>query len=155
MTRSTQTQNLKSAYPRLLSIGDDDCASPPCHSVSREIRKIRIPGRRYGYGYDPGKTLKLHLPEGYDMGATSTTDLEPLSDHGAPPRVRRIAAAHVAPLRASRHFSARQTREKYVYGFLNPVSHIFIVLKINFRFFMVLLAFSFVALHAVNSRSSG
>ena len=50
---------------------------------------------RYGYGYDPGKTLKLHLPEGYDMGATSTTDLEPLSDHGAPPRVRRIAAAHI------------------------------------------------------------
>ena len=43
----------------------------------------------------PGKTLKLHLPEGYDMGATSTTDLEPLSDHGAPPQVRRIAAAHI------------------------------------------------------------
>ena len=57
----------------------------------------------------PGKTLKLHLPEGYDMGATSTTDLEPLSDHGAPPRVRRIAAAHVALPRASRHFSARET----------------------------------------------
>ena len=35
----------------------------------------------------PGKTLKLHLPEGYDMGATSTTDLEPLSDHGAAARV--------------------------------------------------------------------
>ena len=43
------------------------------------------------------------------MGATSTTDLEPLSDHGAPPQVRRIAAAHVAPPRASRHFSARHT----------------------------------------------
>ena len=44
---------------------------------------------KIGYGYDPGKTLKLHLPEGYDMGATSTTDLEPLSDHGAPPQFRR------------------------------------------------------------------
>ena len=53
--------------------------------------------------------MKLHLPGGYDMGATSTTDLEPLSDHGAPPRARRIAAAHVALPRASRHFSARQT----------------------------------------------
>ena len=56
------------------------------------------------------------------MGATSTTDLEPLSDHGAPPQVRRIAAAHVAPPRASRHFSARQTRVNV--GFLNPVSHV-------------------------------
>ena len=55
------------------------------------------------------------------MGATSTTDLEPLSDHGAPPRVRRIAAAHVAPPRASRHFSARQTRVNV--AFLNPTSH--------------------------------
>ena len=53
----------------------------------------------------PGKTLKFHFPEGYDMGATSTTDLEPLSHHGAPPRARRIAAAHVALPRASRHFS--------------------------------------------------
>ena len=59
-------------------------------------------GRRYGYGYDPEKTLKLYLPEGYDMGATSTTDLEPLSDHGAPPRARRIAAAHVALPQRSR-----------------------------------------------------
>ena len=72
----------------------------------------------------PGKTLKLHLTEGYDMGATSTTDLEPLSDHGAPPRVRRIAAAHVALPRASRHFSAPQT---YVVApFLNPVSHMYV-----------------------------
>ena len=55
------------------------------------------------------------------MGATSTTDLEPLSDHGAPPRVRRIAAAHVAPPRGSRHFSAR--REYVKYAFLNPISH--------------------------------
>ena len=55
------------------------------------------------------------------MGATSTTDLEPLSDHGAPPQVRRIAAAHVAPPRASRHFSARQTRVNV--AFLNPPSH--------------------------------
>ena len=27
--------NLKSAHPRLLSIGDDDCASPPCDSPGR------------------------------------------------------------------------------------------------------------------------
>ena len=70
----------------------------------------------------PGKTLKLHLPEGYDMGATSTTDLEPLSDHGAPPRARRIAAAHVALPRASRHFSARQTYVDVDLTFLNPAS---------------------------------
>ena len=55
------------------------------------------------------------------MSATSTTDLEPLSDHGAPPQVRRITAVHVAPPRASRHFSARQILLKY--GFLNPTSH--------------------------------
>ena len=36
----------------------------------------------------PGKTLKLHLPEGYGMSATSTTKLEPLSDHGTAARVR-------------------------------------------------------------------
>ena len=93
-----------------------------CHPVSlpgdtedtdtRDRIRIRI---------RPGKTLKLHLPEGYDMGATSTTDLEPLSDHGAPPRVRRIAAAHVAPPRASRHFSARQIRVNV--ACLNPPSH--------------------------------
>ena len=93
-----------------------------CHPVSlpgdtedtdtRDRIRIRI---------RPGKTLKLHLPEGYDMGATSTTDLEPLSDHGAPPRARRIAAAHVTLPRASRHFSARQV---YVdASFLNPASH--------------------------------
>ena len=58
------------------------------------------------------------------MGATSTTDLEPLSDHGAPPQVRRIAAAHVAPPRASRHFSARQTRVNV--AFLNPPSHMYV-----------------------------
>ena len=73
----------------------------------------------------PGKTLKLHLPEGYDMGATSTTDLEPLSDHGAPPGVRRIAAALVAPPCASRNFSARlQVVDHFVDNlFLNPASH--------------------------------
>ena len=97
-----------------------------CHPVSlpgdtedtdtRDRIRIRI---------RPGKTLKLHLPEGYDMGATSTTDLEPLSDHGAPPRARRIAAAHVALPRASRHFSARQTY--VVASFLNPASHMYSV----------------------------
>ena len=36
----------------------------------------------------PGKKLKLHFPEGYGMSATSTTKLEPLSDHGTAARVR-------------------------------------------------------------------
>ena len=72
----------------------------------------------------PGNTLKLHLPEGYGMSATSITDLEPLSDHGAPSRARRIAAAHVALPRASRHFSARQTVVDP--SFLNPVSHLYL-----------------------------
>ena len=58
----------------------------------------------------------------YNTSATSTTELEPLSDHGAPSRARRIAAAHVALPRASRHFSARQTVVDP--SFLNPVSHI-------------------------------
>ena len=77
-----------------------------CHPVSlpgdtedtdtRDRIRIRI---------RPGKTLKLYLPEGYGVSATSTTDLEPLSDHGAPPRARRIAAAHVAHCRALRAIS--------------------------------------------------
>ena len=71
----------------------------------------------------PGKTLKLHFPEGYGVCPTSTTEVEPLSDHGAPPRARRIAAAHVALPRASRHFSARET--VVVPSFLNPVSHMY------------------------------
>ena len=33
--------NLKSSHLRLLSIGDDDCASPPCDSPGRYVR--------YGY----------------------------------------------------------------------------------------------------------
>ena len=59
------------------------------------------------------------------MGATaSTTDLEPLSDHGAPPRARRIAAVHVALPRASRHFSS--ARQTYVVpSFLNPPSRMY------------------------------
>ena len=62
------------------------------------------------------------------MSATSTTDLEPLSDHGARSRARRIAAAHVALPRASRHFSARQT---YVdASFLNPVSQVLVLVAI-------------------------
>ena len=56
------------------------------------------------------------------MCPTSTTEVEPLSDHGAPPRARRIAAAHVALPRASRHFSARETVVDA--SILNPPSHI-------------------------------
>ena len=40
---------------------------------TRDRIRIRIRSRN---------KLKLHLPEGYGMSATSTTDLEPLSDHG-------------------------------------------------------------------------
>ena len=45
---------------------------------------------------------KLHFPEGFGESPTSTTELEQLSDHGAPPRARRIAAAHVARGTAAR-----------------------------------------------------
>ena len=104
---------------RLLSrFGDDGCRLLPC-DFPRDIRKIRI-SVIVRIRIRPGKTLKLHFHEGYGVCPTSTTELEPLSDHGAPPP-RRIAAAHVALPRASRHFSARQT---YVDApFLNPVSH--------------------------------
>ena len=40
--------NLKSSHLRLLSIGDDDCASPPCDS----------PGRYGRYGY-PGEDMDM------------------------------------------------------------------------------------------------
>ena len=66
--------------------------------------------------------IEVYFPEGLGVSPTSTTELEPLSDHGAPPRARRIAAAHVALPRASRHFSARQTVVDP--SFLNPPSHI-------------------------------
>ena len=62
--------------------------------------------RELKFGYVPGKTLKFHFPEGLGVSPTSTTEMELLSDQGAPPRARRIAAAHVAPPRTSRHFSA-------------------------------------------------
>ena len=45
--------NLKSAHPRLLSIGDDDCASPPCDS----------PGRYGRYGY-PGEDTDMDTTRG-------------------------------------------------------------------------------------------
>ena len=92
---------------------------PVTYALSTRV--IRY-SRELKFGYVPGKTLKLHFPEGFGVSPTSTTELEPLSDHGAPPRVRRIAAAHVAPPRASRHFSARQTFLDLT--FLNPVSHV-------------------------------
>ena len=43
--------NLKSSHLRLLSIGDDDCASPPCDS----------PGRYGRYGY-PGEDMDMDTP---------------------------------------------------------------------------------------------
>ena len=48
--------NLKSSHlrlSRLLSIGDDDCASPPCDS----------PGRYGRYGY-PGEDTDMDTPRG-------------------------------------------------------------------------------------------
>ena len=45
--------NLKSALTRLLSIGDDDCASPPCDS----------PGRYGRYGY-PGEDTDMDTIRG-------------------------------------------------------------------------------------------
>ena len=45
--------NLKSALTRLLSIGDDDCASPPCDS----------PGRYGRYGY-PGEDTDMDTTRG-------------------------------------------------------------------------------------------
>ena len=49
----SQTQTLKSAHLRLLSIGDDDCASPPCDS----------PGRYGRYGY-PGEDTDMDTTRG-------------------------------------------------------------------------------------------
>ena len=43
--------NLKSSHLRLLSIGDDDCALPPCES----------PGRYGRYGY-PGEDMDMDTP---------------------------------------------------------------------------------------------
>ena len=45
--------NLKSSHLRLLSIGDDDCASPPCDS----------PGRYGRYGY-PGEDTDMDTTRG-------------------------------------------------------------------------------------------
>ena len=45
--------NLKSAHLRLLSIGGDDCASPPCDS----------PGRYGRYGY-PGEDTDMDMTRG-------------------------------------------------------------------------------------------
>ena len=45
--------NLKSSHLRLLSIGDDDCASPPCDS----------PGRYGRYGY-PGEDTDMDTIRG-------------------------------------------------------------------------------------------
>ena len=48
-----QNSNLKSSHLRLLSIGDDDCASPPCDS----------PGRYGRYGY-PGEDMDMDTTRG-------------------------------------------------------------------------------------------
>ena len=55
--------NLKSAHPRLLSIGDDDCASPPCDS----------PGRYGRYGY-PGEDTDMDTTRGRRWSCTYQKD---------------------------------------------------------------------------------
>ena len=85
----------------------------------RELKFGYVPGKTFG---EVPKAFKFHFPEGFGVSPTSTTELEPLSDHGAPPHARRIAAAQLALPRASRHFSARQTVVDP--SFLNPASHI-------------------------------
>ena len=93
-----------------------------CYPVTR-------PGRYGRYVYTgsypdmdtPQEEVDVAFPPMIRVCPTSTTEVEPLSHHGAPPRARRIAAAHVALPRASRHFSARETVVDH--SFLNPVSH--------------------------------
>ena len=60
-----------------------------CYPVTYALstRVIRY-SRELKFGYVPGKTLKFHFPEGFGVSPTSTTELEPLSDHGAAARVR-------------------------------------------------------------------
>ena len=105
MHEKSQNQTVKSPHWLLSS------AAARSYPVPR-------PGRYGRYGYPdriririrPGKTLKLHFPEGYGMSATSTTKLEPLSDHGTAARVRH-SREHLpldplsSRLRASRSFT--------------------------------------------------
>ena len=79
MHEKSQNQTVKSPHWLLSSAAARSytlCLAPG-DTEDTDIRdRIRIRIR-------PGKTLKLHFPEGYGMSATSTTKLEPLSDHGA------------------------------------------------------------------------
>ena len=83
MHEKSQNQTVKSPHWLLSS------AAARSYPVPR-------PGRYGRYGYPdriririrPGKTLKLHFPEGFGVSPTSTTKLEPLSDHGTAARVR-------------------------------------------------------------------
>ena len=66
---------------------------------TRDRIRIRIRSRN---------KLNLHLPEGYGMSATSTTDLEPLSDHGAAARVRHLREhLPLDPLNSRRSLSGK------------------------------------------------
>ena len=93
-------------------------------SAAARSYPVSIPGRYGRYGY-PGSypedriririrsrnKLKLHLPEGYGMSATSTTDLEPLSDHGAAARVRHLREhLPLDPLNSRRSLSGKLGR---------------------------------------------
>ena len=117
-TRTT----MSTALTRLLSrFGDDGCRLLPC-DFPREIRKIRISGIVSPDTDTTREDVEVALPRRIRGVSNFNYRVEPLSDHGAPPRARRIAAAHVALPRASRHFSARlQVVDS---SFLNPVSHL-------------------------------
>ena len=83
MHEKSQNQTVKSPHWLLSSAAARSYPVPlPGDTEDTDIRdRIRIRIRT-------GKTLKLHFPEGYGMSATSTTKLEPLSDHGTAARVR-------------------------------------------------------------------
>ena len=76
----------------------------------------------------PGKTLKLHLPKGYDMGATSTTDVEPLSDHGPTTG----AADRCRPRGTAARFATFLSSQTVVdHSILNPASHKLLLLVVT------------------------
>ena len=101
MHEKSQNQTVKSPHWLLSSAAARSYPVPRTGDTEdTDIRyRIRIRIR-------PGKTLKLHLPEGYGMSATSTTKLEPLSDHGTAARVRH-SRAHLPldPLSSRRSLS--------------------------------------------------
>ena len=94
--------------------------SPHWLLSSAAVRSYPVPrpGRYGRYGY-PGsypdtdtsrEDVEVDFPEGYGMSATSTTKLEPLSDHGTAARVRH-SREHLPldPLSSRRSLSCSST----------------------------------------------